>query len=43
MTDQTRTGRNGLVLQMHDTRVLHLYGEKWFGTLPIPPRRVNDV
>ena len=26
----TREGKPGLVLQMHDNRVVHVYGEKWF-------------
>lgn len=26
----TREGKPGLVLQQHDTRIVHVYGEKWF-------------
>lgn len=26
----TREGKSGLVLQQHGTRIVHVYGEKWF-------------
>lgn len=30
---QTREGKRGVVLQQHDTRVVHVYGEKWVRSL----------